>query len=85
MTVKFYAADLAAYNNGHLHGAWIEATSDAEDMQEQVDAMLAKSPCADAEEWLVHDYDDELKAISHLGETSDLARIAEIMEAVEEI
>lgn len=84
-TVKFYAADLAAYNAGYLHGAWITATSDADDMQEQVNAMLAKSPVGDAEEWLIHDYDDELRAISHLGETSDLGRIAEIMDAIETI
>lgn len=85
MNIKFYAADLAAYNNGQLHGVWIEATSDVEDMQEKVGAMLAASPVGDAEEWLVHDYDDELKAISHLGETSDLQEIADIMEAVEDI
>lgn len=84
--IKFYAADLAAYNNGRLHGAWITATNDAEEMQEAVNAMLAASPCGeDAEEWLIHDYDDELRAISHLGETSDLEEIAEIMEAVEDI
>ena len=85
-TVKFYAADLAAYNSGRLHGVWIDATSDADEMQESVDKMLAASPCGDdAGEWLVHDYDDELKAISHLGETSDLGAIAEIMDAVEQI
>lgn len=86
MTIRFYAADLAAYNSGRLHGVWIDATSDADEMQEQVNAMLAASPVGDeAEEWVVHDYDDELKAISHLGETSDLAEVAEIVEAVEEI
>lgn len=85
-TVKFYAADLAAYNAGHLHGVWIEANSDADAMQEQVNAMLTKSPCGDeAEEWLIHDYDDELNAIRHMGESSDLERIAEIMDAVETI
>ncbi|MEH6810874.1 MAG: antirestriction protein ArdA, partial [Hyphomonas oceanitis] len=26
-TQRIYVACLAAYNNGHLHGAWIEATS----------------------------------------------------------
>ena len=29
MTTRFYAADLAAYNAGRLHGAWIDATSAA--------------------------------------------------------
>lgn len=109
METRFYAADLAAYNNGRLHGAWIDATSDEDEMKEAVAAMLRKSPypnvtvecpecdgagCAacngegevpSAEEWLIHDYDDPARAISHLGETSDLSEIAEIMEAVEEI
>ena len=83
--IKFYAADLAAYNNGTLHGVWIDATSDADDMQDAVDAMLAQSPVPDAEEWIIHDYDDSLKCISHLGETSDLLEIANIMESVEEL
>lgn len=85
MTIRFYAADLAAYNSGKLHGAWIDATSDVDEMQEQVAAMLAKSPVTGAEEWLIHDYDDEFKAISHLGESSDLNAIASIMDAVETI
>lgn len=85
MTTRFYAACLASYNAGRLHGAWIDATSDAEEMQEAVAAMLASSPTVGAEEWLVHDYDDALGAIRHMGETSDLRAIADAMEAVEEI
>ena len=29
-TPRIYAACLAAYNNGHLHGRWIDATQDPE-------------------------------------------------------
>lgn len=43
MTIRFYAACLASYNNGVLHGAWIDAESDVDAMQEQVSAMLRKS------------------------------------------
>lgn len=43
MTIRFYAACLASYNNGVLHGAWIDAESDVDAMQEQVNAMLIKS------------------------------------------
>lgn len=43
MTIRFYAACLASYNNGVLHGAWIDAESDVDSMQEQVNAMLRKS------------------------------------------
>ncbi|GLO70328.1 hypothetical protein MACH17_18450 [Phaeobacter inhibens] len=51
MDIKFYAADLAAYNNGHLRGVWVEATSDEADMPEKVAAMLTKSPCPGADRW----------------------------------
>jgi len=45
MEIKFYAADLAAYNSGFLHGAWIDADSDVDAMQESIAKLLATSPC----------------------------------------
>lgn len=54
---ELYIADLAAYNAGHLHGVWVNAENDVEDIQAQIQAMLAKSPVEDAEEWAIHDYD----------------------------
>ncbi|MEW7986976.1 MAG: antirestriction protein ArdA [Candidatus Thiodiazotropha endolucinida] len=54
---KIYVADLAAYNNGILHGVWIDASEDIETLQEQVSAMLAASPESAAEEFAVHDYE----------------------------
>ena len=53
---RIYVACLAAYNNGRLHGRWIEA-SDPHEVWQQVSAMLAASPEPDAEEWAIHDYD----------------------------
>lgn len=41
--MRFYAACLASYNNGVLHGRWIDASSDADEMQEEVSAMLRGS------------------------------------------
>ncbi|MFK3848049.1 antirestriction protein ArdA [Agrobacterium pusense] len=41
--MRFYAACLASYNNGVLHGRWIDASSDADEMQEEVSAMLRES------------------------------------------
>ena len=55
--LKIYVADLAAYNAGTLHGVWIDATDDPDDIQEQVNAMLAASPQDDAEEYAIHDYE----------------------------
>lgn len=53
---RIYVACLAAYNAGRLHGAWIDAT-DADDIHEEVKAMLARSPVWGAEEWAIHDHE----------------------------
>jgi len=55
--IRIYVADLAAYNNGRLHGVWINACLDPEDIQEQVNKMLAESPEPDAEEYAIHDFE----------------------------
>lgn len=56
--IRIYVACLAAYNNGYLHGEWIDATQDMDDIQEQVQAMLKASPIEEeAEEYAIHDYE----------------------------
>lgn len=55
---EIYAACLAAYNNGILHGRWIDATLEPDAIRAEIEAMLAESPIADAEEYAIHDYDD---------------------------
>lgn len=55
--IRIYVADLAAYNNGKLHGVWIDATQDLDDIQDQINAMLAESPEGFAEEYAIHDYE----------------------------
>lgn len=40
---RIYAACLASYNNGVLHGRWIEASSDVDEMQTEINAMLRES------------------------------------------
>lgn len=54
---RIYVACLAAYNNGQLHGAWIDADQDAWAIYDDVKTMLRASPVADAEEWAIHDYE----------------------------
>jgi antirestriction protein len=54
---RIYVACLAAYNNGRLHGGWIEVEDDADAVREAVAAMLKASPVADAEEYAIHDYE----------------------------
>ena len=54
--IRIYVACLAAYNNGHLHGEWVEVTDEAS-ICEAVQAMLFRSPIEEAEEWAIHDYE----------------------------
>jgi len=58
MKPKIYAACLAAYNHGHLHGEWIHADQEADYLMAEVQDMLEKSPIANAEEFAIHDYED---------------------------
>ena len=43
-TTRVYAACLASYNAGKLHGAWIDADQDEEEIQDEIAAMLRASP-----------------------------------------
>jgi antirestriction protein len=56
-TPRIYVACLAAYNNGYLHGAWIDATQGEWGIWDDIQKMFAASPIADAEEHSVHDYE----------------------------
>jgi len=55
--IRIYAACLAAYKNGILHGAWIVADQHADAIMAEISAMLKASPIAGAEEWAIHDYE----------------------------
>lgn len=80
-TPKIYVACLAAYNAGTLHGCWIDATQDAEDIHEEVKAMLAESPEPNAEEWAIHDYEGfegvEIAEYTGIEQVSEIARFIE--------
>ncbi|MDQ1743872.1 MAG: hypothetical protein QOE23_2211 [Pseudonocardiales bacterium] len=60
---RIWAGSLADYNNGRLHGAWIDAAREPEAIQADINAMLAASPWTaqtgePAEEWGVFDTDN---------------------------
>ena len=54
---KIYVADLAAYNNGILHGVWIDACKDIDTIWDDIHKILENSPLAGSEEWAIHDYE----------------------------
>ena len=84
--VGAYFACLAAYNNGRLHGAWLdlEKAHTAEEIQEAIDWVLATSPEPDAEEWAMHDHAG-LPACLSRTEWPSLEALATYAQALEEL
>jgi len=77
-TPRVYVACLAAYNAGRLHGRWIDANQDADDIRDQVAEMLAASPETGAEEWAIHDHE----GLGSISEWESFDRVAAIGQAV---
>lgn len=79
---RIYVACLAAYNAGTLHGEWIDADQDAEDIHAAVQEMLKRSPEPGAEEWAIHDY--EGFGPIKLSESESFVTVAALAKAIEE-
>ena len=79
---RIYIACLAAYNNGILHGAWIDADQSADELHQAVQQILAASPIPGAEEWAIHDYEGfgELR----LSEWESFERVSNIAAGIAE-
>jgi len=54
---RIYVASLSDYNTGRLHGVWIDATEDIENVYTAVENLLSSSPEPIAEEFAIHDYE----------------------------
>ena len=80
--IKIYVADLAAYNSGRLHGVWIDACEELDDIQDQVNQMLESSPVVDAEEYAIHDH--EGFGSYRLGEYASIKAAHEVACFIEE-
>ncbi len=55
---KIYVACLAAYNDGYLHGAWLDADQDIDSLHECIQKILLTSPMVGVGEYAIHDYED---------------------------
>lgn len=80
---RIYVADLAAYNDGVLHGSWIDASQDESEIHDAITGMLQASPIdRQAEEWAIHDYQgfNGLR----LSEYEDLGHVSKVAKGVKE-
>lgn len=77
---RIYVACLAAYNNGKLHGTWIDADQEIEDIWTEIETMLQASPESDAEEWAIHDYEDFCGL--ELSEQENLETVATVAQLI---
>lgn len=80
--IKIYVACLTAYNNGHLHGAWIDATQDIEQISAEIVKILAASPIDRAEEYAIHDYEGFYGV--RINENDGIEHVAALAEFIEE-
>lgn len=55
---EIWVGSLSDYNNGRLHGAWLDATLDPSELRDAIQFMLRGSYVPGAEEWAIMDYDD---------------------------
>ena len=78
---QIYVACLSAYNNGKLHGKWIDANQEPEDIEAEVQEMLKASPEPNAEEWAIHDYQgfEDIK-IEEYESFETVSRIAKLLD-----
>lgn len=79
---RIYVRCLAAYNNGILHGRWIDADQDVEALREEVATMLNASPVPEAEEYAIHDHEGFTGY--PLGEYEQLAFVSRLAQGITE-
>jgi antirestriction protein len=79
---RIYIACLAAYNNGKLHGQWIDANQEPSEIWVEISAMLKTSPERGSEEWALHDY--EGFGDIHLSEWPDIRHVSTIARLIDD-
>jgi antirestriction protein len=84
---RIWVGSLSDYNNGTLHGTWLDAAREREEIQADIQAMLEASPGAaafgqPAEEWGIFDY--EGFGPFRLDEHEDLEVVSRIARGIAE-
>lgn len=79
---RIYVACLAAYNEGRLHGKWLVANQEPDELWEGIRSVLATSPVPGAEEWAIHDYENFYGI--RLGEWESIEKVSSIARGIDE-
>lgn len=77
---RIYVASLSDYNAGRLHGQWLDAAQEPQDLLAGISAMLAASPEPMAEEWAIHDYEQFCGVC--LGEYESVETVSKIAQGI---
>ncbi|GFG50179.1 antirestriction protein [Mycolicibacterium agri] len=79
---RIYIASLADYNNGYLHGVWLDAAREPEAIHDDIQGMLAESRQPDAEEFAIHDYDNF--GVCQIHEYDSIELVSRIARGIQE-
>lgn len=79
---RIWIACLAAYNDGHLHGEWVDAAVDEAELAAAAQRVLASSPVPGAEEYAIFDF-EEFGAF-RVGEYERLETVARVARGIQE-
>lgn len=85
LTPQIWVASLADYNAGHLHGNWMDATLDPDDLDDAIQFLLRNSHEPGAEEYAIFDYGGFGSELSRqFGEYPDLRTVARVAQGLTE-
>jgi antirestriction protein len=81
---QIWVGCLSAYNNGYLHGEWIDAAQEPEILKEAIQEILRTSPVSHfecCEEWIICDHNDF--AGYSVGEYENIDKVSKVAIAIE--
>lgn len=79
---KVWIGCLAAYNNGVLHGDWVDAAVEGHELVRSAQEILSRSPEPDAEEWAI--FDDDAFGGYQVEQYDSLEQIARVARGIKE-
>jgi len=79
---KVWIGCLAAYNNGVLHGDWVDAAVEGHELVRSAQEILSRSPEPDAEEWAI--FDDDAFGGYRVEQYDSLEQVARVARGIKE-